>query len=564
MPLPLPDRWHKPLLHTVLLLAALVLYAKLVEAYGGFSARLLYLQWPELVCVLCLYGMFYFVLRPSSWRPVLAAIPIFAIYLVHDVFFLVYGKVFRLINVSELPELLQILPLPYAMLLVAAFVTPFLILFARIDYARPWRLALGTLPLILVVLGVRATPDAFAAGFRSFAHEIVTYSDGKSVEQNGRMAMLLYREAQRAGTLERIAPWRDRAAFDAGFRGEITRIEPHLRPRDVHFIVLESFLDPRLFTGVEFSRSPAHPDFERLFGGALGLSLSPVFGGGTAQAEFELLCGVPAFEKLSSVEFNAFTGAPAHCLPGLLSALGYRSVASNAYKPNFFNAQPAYQGIGFTEQYYPAEFYSSGPTYLHTGDPGVEDYLFDGDLFAQNLAFVEEHLRRAARAPLFNYVLTIYGHTPHNLDPRTHPRVVELRSGFRDEHLERAANQFYYRTQAIAAYVRRLVALDPDSLIVLVSDHVPPLQFGPNTYNALAYLDNRANSYYYNRIAIIDGGRPVTPSALRHYDLPDLVLDRLTGGTYCGEGGCAYRSADRAPREAYLDRYLILMAHASE
>ncbi len=564
MPLPFPHRWRKPLLHVVLMLAALALYAKLVEVYGGFSARLLYLQWPEMVCVLYLYGLLYLALRPSSWRPVLAAVPIFAIYLVHDVFYLVYGKVFRLINISELPELLQILPLPYAILLVAGFVTPFLILFARIDYGRPWRLAVGLLPLVMVALGIRAAPDAFATGFQSFAHEIVTYSDGKSVEQNGRMAMLLYREAQRAGTLERIAPFRDRAAFDARYREQLARIGPELRRRDVHLIVLESFLDPRLFTGVEFSRSPAHPDFERLFGATPGLSLSPVFGGGTAQAEFEVLCGVPAFEKLSSVEFNAFTGAAAHCLPGLLSGLGYRSIASNAYKPNFFNAQPAYQGIGFTEQYYPAEFYSAGPTYLRAGDPGIEDYQFDGDLFAQNLAFVEDYLRRADRAPLFNYVLTIYGHTPHNIDPVKRPPVVELRSGFHDEHLERVVNQFYYRTQAIAAYVRALIALDPDSLIILVSDHVPPLQFGPNTYNALGYLGNRANSYYLNRIAILDHGRPVRPPALRHYDLPDLVLDRLTGGASCGQGGCAYRSAERAPREAYLDRYLVLMAHASE
>ncbi len=564
MSLSLPDRWRKPLLHVALLLAALAIYAKLVEVYGGFSAKLLYLQWPELLCVLCLYGLLYTALKPSSWRPVLAAIPIFVIYLVHDVFYLVYGKVFRLINISELPELLQVLPLPYAILLVIAFVTPFLMLFAKIDYARPWRLALSMLPLVVIALGVRAAPDAFASGFQSFAHEIVTYSDGKSVEQNGRMAMLLYREAQRAGTLERIAPYRDRAAFDAHYREELARIGPDLQRRDVHLIVLESFLDPRLFKGVEFSRSPVHPDFEQLFGNTLGLSVSPVFGGGTAQAEFEVLCGVPAFEKLSSVEFNAFTGASAHCLPGILSGLGYQVTASNAYKPNFFNAQPAYQGIGFAEQYYPAEFYSAGPTYLHAGDTGVEDYQFDGDLFAQNLGFVEDYLRRGDRLPLFNYVLTIYGHTPHNLDPLKRPAVIQLRSGFHDVHLERVVNQFYYRTEAIAAYVRRLVALDPDSLIVLVSDHVPPLQFGPNTYNALAYLGNRPNSDHYNRIAIIDRGRPVSPPAMRHYDMPDLVLDRLTGGASCGTGRCAYRDVDRAPREAHLDRYLVLMAHASE
>lgn len=556
-------RWRKPLLHVAALFALLYVYARLVEVFGGFSTKLLYLQWPEILCVLYIYGLLYALLKPSSWRPVLAAVPIFAVYLVHDVFYLVYGKVFRLINVSELPELLQVLPWPYAVLLVVAFATPFVAIFACIDYRRPLRIALGLVPLLTVAVLIRATPDAFATGFQSLAHEIVTYSDGKSVESNGRLAMLLYREAQRAGTVERIAPYRDRAGFDARFAREVGVLRPLLKPHNVHLVVMESFLDPRLFRGVKFSREPAHPDFERLFGDRLGFSFSPVFGGGTAQAEFEVLCGVPAFEKLSSVEFNAFTGAPAHCLPGVLSELGYRSVASNAYKPNFFNAQPAYHGIGFSEQQFPVEFYAQ-PSYLHAGDPGVEDYLFDGDLFAQNLGFVREHLQRQPERPLFNYLLTIYGHTPHNIDSDKRPPVVRIESGFRDEHLERVVNQFYYRTQAIAAYVRALSALDPDGLIVLVSDHVPPLQFGPNTYNALQYMDNRERSYYYNRIAIIEHGRPVKFDPIHHYDVPDLVLDYLTEGRYCAARGCAYLSRDKAPREAYLDQYLVLMAHASE
>jgi hypothetical protein len=561
---PSPHNWRKPLWHVALLFGIIYLYARLVEIYGGFSTKLLYLQWPELLCILYLYGLVYAVLKPSSWRPVLAAIPIFAVYIVHDVFYLVYGKVFRLINLSEIPELLQVLPLPYAVLLVVVFVTPLIIILVRVDYSRPLRIALGLLPLALIIIGIRAAPEAFATGFESLAHEIVTYSDGKSVESNGRLAMLLYREAQRVGALDKIGPYRDRAGFERGFAEEVAAIRPQLRPHDVHLIVLESFLDPRLFRNVKFSRDPAHPDFERLFGDRLGFSFSPVFGGGTAQAEFEVLCGVPAFEKLSSVEFNAFTGSPAHCLPGLLSALGYRSVASNSYKPNFFNAQPAYQGIGFAEQQFPAEFYSAGPTYLHAGDPGVEDYLFDGDLFAQNLAFVEDHLRRNAGQPLFNYLLTIYGHTPHNLDPAKRPQIIRTEAAFKDEHLQRVVNQFYYRTQAIAEYVRRLITLDPDSLIVLVSDHVPPLQFGLDTYNALGYMNDVEHSYYYNRVAILEHGRPVRFDTIHHYDMPEIVLDYLTDNGYCGARACDYRSPVPRPRAAYLDRYMTLMAHASE
>lgn len=561
---PSPDRWRKPLLHVAVLFALLYVYARLVEVYGGFSTKLLYLQWPEIVCVLYLYGLLYAVLRPSSWRPVLAALPIFLVYVVHDVFYLVYGKVFRLINLAELPEFFAVIPLPSALFLGALFVVLCVVIITSINYGKPLRIALGVLPLVLIAVGVRAAPDAFATGFQSFAHEIVTYSDGKSVESNGRLAMLLYREAQRASTLDRIEPYRDRDSYEQEFARDVAEVRPHLKPRNVHLIVLESFLDPRLFKDLKFSRAPAHPDFERLFGDKLGFSSSPVFGGGTAQAEFEVLCGVPAFEKLSSVEFNAFTGSAAHCLPGLLSGLGYRTVASNSYKPNFFNAQPAYQGIGFTEQQFPAEFYSAGPTYLHTGDPGGEDYLFDGDLFAQNLAFVENHLRRNAGTPLLNYVLTIYGHTPHNLDPDRRPQIIETRADFKDEHLQRVVNQFYYRTQAIAEYVRQLIVIDKDSLIVLVSDHVPPLQFGPNTYNALRYMDNRERSYYYNRLAIIENGQPVKFDPIHHYDLPDLVVDYLTDGRHCAARPCAYRSPQQPPREAYLDKYLVLMAHASE
>ena len=121
------------------------------------------------------------------------------------------------------------------------------------------------------------------------------------------------------------------------------RLRPYLKPRNVHLLILESFLDPRLFRDLKLSRDPVHPDFAALFGDQLGLSIAPVFGGATSQAEFEVLCGVPALERLSSVEFNTFTGAPARCLPDLLGQLGYRAVASNAYKPNFFNTQSAYK-----------------------------------------------------------------------------------------------------------------------------------------------------------------------------------------------------------------------------
>ncbi len=552
-------------LQAALLIATLYGFSLAMEAFGGFSAEHLEKQYLELALTLYLYGLSYSLLKPFALRGLLAAIPIILIYLIHDVFYLALGKVFRLINLVEIPELLQILPLDYAVLLVLAGAAPMVLFLMAIDRQNMRRAGLWLLPCLILVIGINAIPNAFAYSFERMASHIVKYSDAKSVENNGRIAMLLYREAQRHETLMQIEPYRDRPAFNQSAADLIETLRPHGNGRNVHLIVLESFLDPRLFRDLSFSRSPAHADFDKLFGDKLGLSIAPVFGGATAQAEFEVLCGVPAFERLSSVEFNVFTGAQAHCLPGLMNGLGYRSIATNTYKPNFFNALPGYSGMGFSEIYFPKEFSGARESYFSFGDPGFEEYLFDQTLFEQNLAFVKEHLSKPAKQPLFNYVLTIYGHTPHRLQPHTRPEVIQLDSHYPDDHLQRTVNQFYYRTEAIAAYVRQLQAVDKESLIILISDHVPPLRNGPNTYNALKYMGNKEGSYYHNRLAIIENGEFKVYPVMRHYDLPSLVLNSISNGDYCRNNDCVFMNAENKPaRETYMENYMRLMAHAAE
>lgn len=555
----------RALLHGGALVAVLYGYLHLMEGFGGFSTLHVHLQSVEMALVLYFYLMFHAVLRPSRWRPVLALLPLLLIYLVFDLYYLILGKVLRLITIAELPELVQILPLGYSALLLSALMLPLGLYLLWLDHTRLRRFALWLLPFAFLVVAVKGTPEVFARSVERLGGGIVNYSDGKSVEQNGRLTMLAYREAQRSIAMAHLEPYHDRERYDQEASALADQLRPHLNRRNVHLIVLESFLDPRLFQQLSFSAAPAHPAFDRLFGDKLGLSLSPVFGGSTAQAEFEVLCGVPAFERLSGVEFNVFSGAAAHCLPGTLKSLGYRSVASNTYKPNFFNALPAYQGIGFSESHFPREFSGVEESYLSVGDPGVEEYMFDRPLFEQNLEFVRNHREQHPEQPLFNYLLTIYGHTPHLIDTGQRPELIQLDSHYPDDHLDRVVNQFYYRTEAIAEYLNQLLELDKDSLIILVSDHVPPLRNGPNTYNALRYLDNREHSYYYNRLAVIENGKARVYPPMHHYELSTLVLDYLSNGEYCRSNGCAFSdSTQRVPREAYMERYLRMMAHAAE
>ena len=547
-----------------LLLLTLFIISWISTALGGFSYTSFYTQWLEIPLVLYIYAVFFHLQRHSRWRAVIAALPIILFYLVHDGFFLAYSKVFRWINAHELPELLQVLPWHYSIVVSIILFIPPLILLYLINL-RPTRTRLLLiLPALSFLLFLFIAPAEFEKGFRLAASEVVKYSDAKSVERNGRLAMTLLREAERLQVTRQMSPYRDRTAYDNDAHTKAAYLQKHGNKQNVHLIVLESFLDPTLFYAAKFSQAPAHPDFTEFFKDSLGLSIAPMFGGATSQSEFEVLCGVPGFEKLSSIEFNVFTGAPAFCLPGVLALDGYRTIGANAYKPNFFNALTAYKGIGFSELHFPREFYA-GATYLSTGDVGVEEFQFDADLFSQNLAMVRRARRDNPAKPLFNYLMTIYGHTPHLLDPQQRPEFIKVIASSQDDHFIRSTNQFYYRTKAIADFVKELIKIDKQSLIILVADHVPPLRYGPNTFNELRYLDNIERSYYHNRIMIIENGSPKKYPVLHHYDMPDVIQNYLTNGQYCQTQPCFFQAKTSRPaRDTFTEAYLRLLAHASE
>lgn len=541
------------------------LYSQAIEYRGGLDTSLFLSQWIELFFLIYFYVYFYFILKPVRWRSLFAAIPIVASYFIHDLFFLIYGKIFRLINLIEIPELLQVLPLGYGIILTVLIVIPFIVFFSFINYRNVRAILIGALPASMLCGLIIFFPQVYTKFIHVAGNEIIEWSDAESVESNGRYAMLFYREAERRGVLTRTAQYRDRARYENDVAVQVGKLKQNSNHRSVHLIVLESFLDPRLFNKAQFSKNPAHPDFDQFFQGKTGFSISPVFAGATAQAEFEVLCGIPALNKLSGMEFNVFTGSPVYCLPGILNKLGYRSVVSNAYKPNYFNSLTAYKGIGFGEIYFPEEYSAERKTYFNLGYASEEYYIFDGTLFDQNLSFVAKSLKENSATPIFNYLMTSYGHWPHDLDPTQRPEVIQVQSDYSDEYLQRSTNQFFYRTQAIAQYVTELIKLDKNSLIILVGDHLPPLGDGPDSYQALQYMDNVENSHYYNRLMIIENGSPIAYKDMSHYDLPDVVYNYISGGQYCRQKSCAFLDGNTTKeRWLFLEKYLTLMAHASE
>ena len=560
--------------YTVFLLA-LYAFSLAVNLLGGLGGVVLITEekqlvfekeYCELTLLLYLYCYFNMILRPSRWQAWLAAVPLLLTYLAQDMYYLMYSSVFRIVELTSLPELFTILSSKIIVVLAVTVAVPLGYFLWSINYRKGLAILTGLLPLLVLIGTAELYPAVFTASFEKAGGNIIPWDDGSSVEINGRFMMLLYREAERNISKAKTEKFRDRPHYEQKAQQLAVWIRTNSTKRNIHLVVMESFIDPTLFQGANYTRDPVHPSFKKLFGNKMGLSVSPVVGGRTAQAEFEVLCGVPAFEELVGVEFNSFTGTPAYCLPGTLALAGYRTLASNAYNPSFFNTPNAYKGIGFGKVYFPKEYVGEGNTYVTTGDTSKEDgFMFDGDLFAQNIAFVTPFLQDKDGPPLFNYLLTIYGHVPHILDENKRPLVLKMSSSFKDAQLERSANQYFYRSKAVADYVGHLLELDAKSLIIVVSDHVPPGQFGKTSYEKLLYLNNKIDSIHMNRILIIEGGKVKKYPTIHHYDVPAVILNAITEGAYCRTHSCGFMANklldDRQERH---DDYMRLMAHASE
>jgi len=549
-------------------LAFLLAYSHALSLWGGLAPLWTSMRL-EAPLLLYVYFLGNSLLKKSRWQPWIAALPIVLAYTVTDIYHMVYGRFVRVIEVTEVPELLDVLTIPYIVLIVLVGLLSLFALLAALDW-RQWRRGLITsLPLLALVFVIEVTPNSFLTAFQTVGREVVDWSDGNSVGNNGRLTMVAYFEAQRKNSIQKTFAFRNKQKFIEQMNALSQQIKGSAKDRNVHLLVLESFLDPKLFANLKLSQAPTAPAFSKIVGKTDTYSISPVFGGGTAQAEFEVLCGVPALRALSSVEFNVFTGVKTYCLPSILDDAGYQTTASNGHKPKFFNAVPAYRGTGFQNIYFPKENAPGTDTYLSTGDIEKEWYMFDGKLLSQNLAYVTNYLQEHPKKPLFNYIMSIYGHLPHYMDESIRPKFIKLLStqndGQKDELLEAAVNQHYYRTEAIAQYVEGLLKVDPHSLIIMVSDHVPPLALGPESYKKLEYMKNIAGSIYYNRIVIIENGKTMQYDTIHHYDVPRIIANYLTDGAYCRTNQCSFVNkglANQTPANG-LEDYMSIMAHAT-
>ena len=523
-------------------------------SFGGFGLYLLSFRY-ELPYVLLFFAGLLYLMRPGPGRVVVAAVPVVVLYLGMELYYTFLSSIVKVDDLLLLPEGLIVSPWWIQAgfwLGIGGWFLALLWLFKR----SPRQLLLPALILasaLLPPLAAVTVPSTFLRLADARGVNIVPWSDRWTVILMGRATSAMLFAAAKEKAMEELALLPN---LDLASRNPDLLKETLGEPRNIHFIVLESFLDPEQFKGLKFLTPPAPPEFKELRR-KMRVATSTVFGGGTAQAEFELLCGVPGLELYSSAEFNMLDGSRTPCLPTLLAEAGYRTIATQSYKPDFFNSEKAYKSLGFEEIHFPTAFAGTRPTYLQHQDR--DNYIFDGDLFRQNLEYVAKTMGEGR--PIFNYVLGTYGHLPHHTDLKRFPHRVEIVGVDRNSQTDMAINQFYYRAEALVGYVKALRKLDPRGLIVVTSDHLPPLDGGPRFYEKFGY-GLKAHGEFKENIWFYDGPQgKATAWPDYHYEFMDFLLDILTEARLCEKMVCKNRQS--WSKEKTTAEYNHLMLHGS-
>jgi phosphoglycerol transferase MdoB-like AlkP superfamily enzyme len=237
-------------------------------------------------------------------------------------------------------------------------------------------------------------------------------------------------------------------------------------PVDVIIYMAESLWDPTQL-GVPLSTDPL-PFLRGLMAThSSGHLISPTFGGGTANAEFELLTGMSAsFAPDGSFPYQHYVMKPVEALPSLFRDAGYHTAAIHPFHAWYWSRDVVYPLLGFEEFQSLTDFADAKLEGPWVSDEALVDHL---------LAQLSDERRSR-----FIMAITMSTHGPYSL-PLTGKEEVKVLGKLSPDNtllLTNYAHKLRQTDRALERLVRALEARPRKTLLVVFGDHLPML--GPN------------------------------------------------------------------------------------
>ncbi|NOU73896.1 sulfatase-like hydrolase/transferase [Paenibacillus sp. LMG 31458] len=246
----------------------------------------------------------------------------------------------------------------------------------------------------------------------------------------------------------------------------------------------EAFWDPTLLETVSFSKDPL-PFFHSLQKQyTSGYLISPQFGGGTSNVEFEVLTGLSMrFLPTGSLAYVQYVNRPIDSLASILTRKGYISTAVHSYHNWFYKRNDVYKKIGFSK-------FESGEFFYNTEIKGP--FISDDDVSKKIIEVTSK-----TKEPDFVYAISMQNHGPYqaNRYPKNNISISGLTGNSKDI-LETYAQGVADADQSLQKLVDFYSKSQEPTIIVFFGDHLPVLGDNYRVYQESNFI-SRPTSWDY-------------------------------------------------------------------
>ena len=313
-----------------------------------------------------------------------------------------------------------------------------------------------SIPLFVVCLGllstyrIEAVVKLIHANSYRIGVENLTFSQAESERMNGIATHLYFSTA--GLRLKTYGAAEVKAALD-GLDPGAPAAAGNLPAADIHVVLGEAWW-----------RDPSNPvsPLDKLVaaGFSEGSAVSPVYGGTTPNAEFEVLTAVPMKSFQAGIipyqHYLQYLSSQARSLPRLLEEQGYRSRAYHNFTPRFWLRDQVYPRLGF------ASFDSMNDMKV---DMQPNGWPTDAGLYARALERLDDG------GPQMNFLVTVQTHGPYKKDEQRDMINGVLHPGITDYH-----NRLSSAVDALLAYDRSLRQRGRPYVLLVFGDHLPGLR----------------------------------------------------------------------------------------
>jgi len=233
---------------------------------------------------------------------------------------------------------------------------------------------------------------------------------------------------------------------------------------NVIVIMNESFADLSVI-GELNTNIPVTPFLDSLNENTVkGYALTSVFGGNTANAEFEFLTGHSmAFLPTDSVPYQQFINKDTYSLARYMSSLGYKAFATHPYYANGWSRNSVYQYLGFDEFTFIEDYDSADTLRTYVSDRGMYEYILEKV--------------KGENSPLFTFGVTMQNHSGYDYAGSDFENTITLESYSGNyPQAEQYLSLIKESDSALEYLISELKEFPEDTVVLFFGDHLPRIE----------------------------------------------------------------------------------------